>query len=270
MHRTWIATALLFITTATAQDYDHAKAVSDLAGQSVGKNKNVGIMVGIRDGETRWTHGFGRVSKPDGPAPDEDTLFEIGSITKVFNGILLADQVAAKNVALDDPLQKYLPSEVRVPKGEAREISLLDLVTHRSGLPRMPSNFRPKDVQDPYVDYGTDELYELFDDLELRAEPGEAYEYSNLATGLLGHALARANQVEDYAELLEDPRPHSARTRVDGHQLRAGLGATREGPHGHRQVREALAVRRPRPGGRNPFFHVGHAAVRRREPRPAL
>lgn len=203
MHSIPMAAALLLVAPLAAQEYTRAEAIAEIAGQHVGKNKNVGIMVGIRDGKHRWTHGFGRVAKPDGAPPDERTLFEIGSITKVFNGILLADRVAERKVSLDDPLAKHLPSRVAVPAGESRDVSLLDLVTHRSGLPRMPPNFRPKDVQDPYVDYGVEQLYEAFEDIELATEPGEAYEYSNLATGLLGHVLARASETDDYAALLK-------------------------------------------------------------------
>ncbi|MCA8941678.1 MAG: beta-lactamase family protein [Planctomycetes bacterium] len=198
---TWLSTILL-ATISTAQSLP-TDAIAERANAHVGKNKNVGIAIGIRSGDVRWTKGFGRVSNPDGDPPDEHTLFEIGSISKVFNGILLADRVLAGELTLDDDVQASLPEGVTVPRGEHRAITLLDLATHRSGLPRMPSNFRPKDGADPYADYDANRLYEELADCRLSTEPGESYEYSNLGAALLGHAIA-LDAGRPYAELLTE------------------------------------------------------------------
>ncbi|NIP78846.1 MAG: serine hydrolase, partial [Gemmatimonadetes bacterium] len=121
------------------------------------------------------------------------SVFEIGSITKTFTAALLADMVARGEMALDDPVQKYLPEGVTMPRWEGREITLMDLSTHHSGLPRMPDNFDPANPANPYADYTADRLYEFLSGHELRREPGSEYEYSNLAVGLLGHVLERAS-----------------------------------------------------------------------------
>ena len=71
---------------------------------------------------------------------DGDTIFEIGSVTKTFTSLLLADMVNRKEVALDDPAAKYLPEHVRMPERGGKSITLLDLSTHHSGLPRLPGN----------------------------------------------------------------------------------------------------------------------------------
>ena len=105
-----------------------------------------------------------------------DTLYEIGSITKVFTSLLLADMVERGEVALDDPVAKYLPASVTMPERAGRQITLLDLSTHRSGLPRMPSNFNPKDPARPYVDYPVDRLYEFLSSHELRRDVGAEYQ----------------------------------------------------------------------------------------------
>ena len=120
-----------------------------------------------------------------------DTLYEIGSITKVFTSLLRADMVERGEVALDDPVAKYLPVGVRMPERNGKQITLLDLSTHRSGLPRMPSNFNPKDPTRPYVDYPVERLYEFLTSHELRRDVDAEWEYSNLGAGLLSLALAR-------------------------------------------------------------------------------
>jgi CubicO group peptidase (beta-lactamase class C family) len=87
-------------------------------------------------------------------------------------------------------VQKYLPAEVKVPSRNGKEITLLDLATQTSGLPRLPSNLRPKDLRNPYADYTVQQLYDFLSSYTLSRDPGALYEYSNLGMGLLGHALA--------------------------------------------------------------------------------
>jgi D-alanyl-D-alanine-carboxypeptidase/D-alanyl-D-alanine-endopeptidase len=123
-------------------------------------------------------------------ALDGNTVFEIGSITKVFTASLLADMAARGEVKLDDPVAKYLPSTVRMPSRGGRQITLLDLATQSSGLPRMPSNFKPGDENNPYSDYTVEEMYAFLSGYELPRDIGAQYEYSNIGVGLLGHVLA--------------------------------------------------------------------------------
>jgi CubicO group peptidase (beta-lactamase class C family) len=136
-------------------------------------------------------------------SPNADTLYEIGSITKVFTALLLADMVVRGEVKLDDPVQKHLPDSVRMPTRDDLAITLEQLATHRSGLPRMPNNFQPRDPDNPYADYDVERLYAFLNRYKLRHAPGERGAYSNLGMGLLGHALARAAG-KTYAELLRE------------------------------------------------------------------
>lgn len=152
-----------------------------------------GIVLGIieADGSMRVLHygSAGPDTRPLGPR----SLFEIGSITKTFTGILLGDAVARGEVALEDPVSKHLPEGVTVPSWGDRRITLLDLATHRSGLPRMPDNFEPADPGNPYADYTAGDIYEFLSSHELRRAPGEEAEYSNFGMGLLGHVLERVS-----------------------------------------------------------------------------
>jgi serine-type D-Ala-D-Ala carboxypeptidase/endopeptidase len=115
----------------------------------------------------------------------------MGSISKVFTSLLLADMVNGKEVTLDDPAARYLPEHVRMPERNGRPITLLDLATHSSGLPNVPSNMNRKDPANRYADYSVDELYEFLSGYALLRDPGSEVEYSNLGAGLLGHIRAR-------------------------------------------------------------------------------
>jgi CubicO group peptidase (beta-lactamase class C family) len=162
-----------------------------------------GIVIGFvgPDGaETYHAAGVMTVGKPDPVTPD--TIFEIGSITKSFTGVLLAEMASRGEVKLSDPVRKYLPEGVTLPKEGEREITLEDLATQRSGLPRLPDNMEPADPANPYVDYTAERLYAFLARAKLNHPIGSTYEYSNLGMGLLGHALTRAAKL-DYDALVK-------------------------------------------------------------------
>jgi CubicO group peptidase (beta-lactamase class C family) len=166
----------------------------------VGK-KSVGIVVGLVDEKSTRIISYDKVIKDGNQPVDGDSVFEIGSVTKVFTATLLADLVKRGKVRLDDPISKYLPKSVKTPTRNGKEITLLNLSTQTSGLPRLPSNMSPKDPQNPYADYSIAQMYDFLSGYTLTRDPGEKYEYSNLGVGLLGHILAlRAGK--DYETLL--------------------------------------------------------------------
>ena len=133
---------------------------------------------------------YGRAGGGQSRKLDGDTIFEIGSITKVFTALLLMDMVVHGEVALTDPVAKYLPAEGRPQVFDGKPITLLDLVTYTSGLPRMPSNFHPRDKDNPYADYTVQQLYTFVHDYAPQYYPGSHYEYANLGFGLLGQVLS--------------------------------------------------------------------------------
>ncbi|TWT41104.1 D-alanyl-D-alanine-carboxypeptidase/endopeptidase AmpH precursor [Phycisphaerae bacterium RAS1] len=141
------------------------------------------------------------VTARDGAKLDADSVFEIGSISKVFTSMLLADAVLAGRLKLDDPAASLLPASVKTPQKDDTTITLEHLASHRSGLPRMPDNFAPKDESNPYADYGKEQLYEFLNGCKLVSAPGEKYAYSNLGAGLLGHVLC-LKSAKTYDDLL--------------------------------------------------------------------
>jgi CubicO group peptidase (beta-lactamase class C family) len=140
-------------------------------------------------GEAVRIQGFGH-ARPDGAAPDADTEFEIGSCTKVFTALLLADAALRGEVTLDEPVQALLPPGMHVPVFGAQAITLEHLATHTSALPRLPTVWAPAREADPYGDFDAAHLTAALAATTLARAPGAAYEYSNFGAGLLGFALA--------------------------------------------------------------------------------
>ena len=167
------------------------------------QKRSVGIVVGVVDPDGRRVVAHGQLATDDPTEVNGDTVFEIGSITKVFTAILLADLVGEGALELETPVQRLLGPDVNVPTRNGTEITLLHLTTHSSGLPRMPNNFRPADAGNPYADYTVAQLYEFLASHELERDIGAEVEYSNLGTGLLGHALA-LSQETGYERLVSE------------------------------------------------------------------
>jgi CubicO group peptidase (beta-lactamase class C family) len=185
-----------FAAVLCAQAPSDAEVRAMLAERIDTLHRGVGIAVGIVDANGRRFYNHGTFAVDDPRPIANDTIFEIGSVTKVFTSLLLADMVQRGEVSLDDPIAKFLPPDVKVPERGGKKITLIDISTQTSGLPRMPNNFAPKDPNNPYADYGVDRLYAFLSGYELTRDIGEKYEYSNLAVGLLGTALARRSGME--------------------------------------------------------------------------
>jgi CubicO group peptidase (beta-lactamase class C family) len=157
----------------------------------------------IRGGERICCGWSARTEKPD-----ERSLFEIGSITKAFTGVLLADMVLRGEVSLDDPLSRHLPG-LR-PAWRHREPTLLELATHRSALPNTPRGMTRRELayslgfgaQDPWATLSQGDYERLIRRESPRRAPGGRVRYSSMAVGLLGDALA-ARAGTPYDELLD-------------------------------------------------------------------
>lgn len=163
----------------------------------------VGVIVGLVDDGEVVVRAFGVADKARGKAPDADTLWEIGSITKTFTGALVAGEVIAGRMKLEEPVQKYLPAGITMQQFGERPITIGDLATHYSGLPRLPANFVPADPADPYASIDEPALWEMVRTTKPSRAPGTALEYSNFGYGLLGALIARETGVS-YARLVAD------------------------------------------------------------------
>jgi D-alanyl-D-alanine-carboxypeptidase/D-alanyl-D-alanine-endopeptidase len=185
----------------------------------VNNNKtNAAIVVGLVDPNGTQFYGYGNMSNANPITVDKDTIFAIGSITKVFTTILLADMVNSGLVNLDDPIEKYFPPSVKATTYNGQKITLENLATHTSGLPEFPgshcvSNFNGTDDEDSIQarlffiecdkNYTFDQLYQDLSNTTLTSEPGLKFEYSTFGISLLGHILALKSGIS-YDRLLEE------------------------------------------------------------------
>lgn len=163
--------------------------IRKILGDRIASRPETGIVVGLIDAGGRRVIAVGPAGVSSSAALDGGTVFEIGSATKVFTGTLLATMVDSGDVRLDDPVSKFLPPTVTVPARNGKTITLLDLATQTSGLPRLPANLAPKDPRNPYADYTVQQLYDFLSGYQLPVDSGVRFEYSNAGMGLLGHAL---------------------------------------------------------------------------------
>jgi CubicO group peptidase (beta-lactamase class C family) len=183
-------------------------AVDELVKPFLKDKAYLALVVGITRPSGHEVFGYGEVTL-DGKkqVPDGTTIFEIGSISKIFTGTLLADQVLIGAMRLDDPVQKYLPPELTVPRRDDRDITLLHLTTHTSSLPVQPPDIGlfavlNKQLDNPYGKYDQARLKRSLASLTLDRPIGSHFDYSNLGVGLLGHALSHAAKTKNYEELL--------------------------------------------------------------------
>ena len=156
----------------------------------VNKSK-AAIVVGLIDLNGTKVYSFGNISKANNIPVNENTLFDIGSITKTFTTLLLADMVKQGIVNLNDPIEKYLPANVKVPQYNGVKITLEDLASHTSGLPEWPSNiWLNNNVGIFNPNYSETMLYQGLSNTTLTREPGSQFQYSSFGIGLLAHILS--------------------------------------------------------------------------------
>jgi len=159
------------------------------------QGNDIGIIVGIIEPQGRRIISSGHRSANDARPPDGDTVFEIGSLTKVFTALLLADMVDAGQIALADPVAKYLPSDIKVPERNGRSITFVDLATHTSGLPFMPENAAAG------AKYAAADLKQYVASYQLKRDIGGKWEYSNIGYWVMSEALSARGGM-DYQNLL--------------------------------------------------------------------
>ena len=181
-----------------------AQVKSFIFDQIVNKS-NAAIVIGFVDPDGTKIFSFGNMSTAHNIPVNQNTFFNIGSITKTFTTLLLADMVKQGIVNLNDPVEKFLPPSVKVPQFNGKKITLEDLADHTSGLPEWPSNvWLNNTVGDINPNYNVTQLYQALSDTKLTREPGAQVQYSSFGIGLLGHILSLESDGISYEELVKD------------------------------------------------------------------
>jgi CubicO group peptidase (beta-lactamase class C family) len=153
---------------------------------------NAGISIGIiQNGETTFYH-YGEAQKETAKLPTNNTIYEIGSITKTFTGYLLAQAITDKKVSLDGDIRKYMAPKYANLEFEGNPILIKHLVNHTSTLPRLPENLDQQlnfDPENPYINYSKEMISIYLQDFKMKSQPGIKQEYSNFGVALLGIIL---------------------------------------------------------------------------------
>lgn len=162
------------------------------------------LVVGFIDPNGTRIYSYGNISKENNIPVKGSSIFNIASITKTFTTLVLADMVKQGIVNLNDPIEKHIPANVKVPEYNGHKITLENLATHTSGLPFMPSNiWLNNTVGDLNPDYNDTQLYQGLSNTTLLSEPGTKFLYSDFGMGLLGHILSVKAGVP-YEQLVKD------------------------------------------------------------------
>ena len=189
-----------FTLDRSPSDIDIRKVIADRVDVFAGKEDGIGIVVGIIGPQGRRIISYGHLNQGDPRPLDGNTDFEIASVTKVFTALLLAEMVQTREVALADPVAKYLPARVKIPERNGHAITLLDLATHTSALPFMPDEM-PAFGDSTAAKPSNADIYRYLAGYHLPRDPGADWDYSNTGYWLLGEALAHRGGM-DFESLL--------------------------------------------------------------------
>ncbi|MEM1121419.1 MAG: serine hydrolase domain-containing protein [Bacteroidota bacterium] len=205
-------------------------SIADIVAPYMTNEMTKGLSIGTYQNGQVAFHNFGVASDKNPVLPTEKSIYEIGSITKTFTGTVLAALAVEGKVKYNDPISKFLPDSVCNWSAD-KSITLEELATHTSGLPRIPNNLMKSlftDIDNPYRNYGTEELYAFLKEYEPKAKTKRKNEYSNLGFGLLGHILATVNQTtfeEMMTQHIFQPLAMNQSSAVDNNNLIQGHDA---------------------------------------------
>ena len=181
-----LSLSLLFLGfVASAEIPKDVKTEIDLR---IKHDLNPSIVVGLYENGQSYFYTQGLTNKDKSQAVDNNSVYEIGSVTKTFTSLLLATLVNDKKIKLDDAIQDHWPKPFILEDPEKQPITFKQLATHTSGLPRLPNNLMLFS-KDPYANYDRTLLIKAINTTKPK-KAGSQYAYSNFAVGLLGETLA--------------------------------------------------------------------------------
>jgi CubicO group peptidase (beta-lactamase class C family) len=181
-------------------------SVNDIFNSHKDNINTVGLSIGIlKDGET-YFYGYGETKKGSNIVPDENSIFEIGSITKTFTSILATEMLLNNNLDVETTIKAYLPNNLPTLNRNGIEVNFKHLLSHTAGFPFMPSNFRAKpfsDASKAWEEYDDRLLFSFLDNLHLSSDPFSKMQYSNAGMAVVGVAIEQ-NYNQDYRNVLQN------------------------------------------------------------------
>ncbi len=168
--------------------------------------QNCGFSIGIIKDTSVYFYNYGETKRDNRTLPKQNTIYELGSVSKTFCGILLGYAISEGKIKLNDDIRKYLPGEYPNLKTNKNIIEIKHLANHSSGLPNVPSDLKMQagyDSLNPYKNYTKDNLFAYLKTVKLESEPGQQCEYSNTGMALLGLILEKVYN-KPFEELLKE------------------------------------------------------------------
>ncbi len=189
---------LVIILTLFFNSFSHAQStrayIDSMAKVFLDHSTSSCVVIGIIDHGKQTIYCYGNISKTDETPASDNTIFEIGSITKLFTATAAAEEKRKSKLKYDDNLSTYLTG-VWAPNYHGKEIKIIDLLHHTSGLPAIPDDLftagKHPDSLNPYAIYNRQMLDSFISGHKIDVEPGTKYAYSNLGFGLMGDILSR-------------------------------------------------------------------------------
>ena len=185
-----LAVVLLVPLAGAAPALPTDEAVHEILRQRIDESRRgVGCVVALVDESGARVISYGRVTSGEERPVDGDTVFQVGSVTKVFTSLLLAQMAARGEVRLDDPIALYAPRSVTTPR--AQEITLLHLSRHTAGFISFADNLESTETEQPGDAPSNEAMFAALGVLPMRAATGVHHAYSSYGAALLGELLAR-------------------------------------------------------------------------------
>ncbi len=195
--------SMVAVQALAQDDFKYEEKIGALVEPYLTHHKVNAISVGVIANGKTWTKSFGTLETGGTVSPNEKTLYEIGSISKVFTSLLLAEAVESGRLKLDDPISTVMKELAEKNPTVGNTITFKHLSHHVSGLPVMPDNIAPADSTNPFDGYKRAMLTEYMLSAKPNRKPGQGFEYSNLGVGLLGDLLSQQAGVS-YEALLKE------------------------------------------------------------------
>jgi serine-type D-Ala-D-Ala carboxypeptidase/endopeptidase len=163
-------------------------------------SKTTGWVIGCLDHDSAWVYGYGRISKTKDARPDGNTVFEIGGTSKIFTGAIIHKLVEKQVFHYDSTINTYLKPAQRFSLGN--KLTVLQLMTHTSGLPKLPEDFGASEFnqEQPYVTYTEGELFESLKQMDTSNFKIGKYQYSHINHALLEIIIKNKGQYADLAK----------------------------------------------------------------------
>lgn len=177
----------------------YEQVVIDAYRPYIAKPQSVGVSIGISVDGKEYFYNLGEIKKGTGLIPDENTVYEIGSISKTFAAILAVDFLNEEGISLETGVSAYLPEEIPTLEKNGVEVTFKHVLNHTTGLPREPADFSGS----TRATYDSTRIYQALQYVTLNSTPGERYVYSNFAYGMLS-ALLERNWGERYGKRLNN------------------------------------------------------------------